>query len=140
MFSLVYAKKKKTLLSSFTQLLFVPNLFAFHYIYSWSQKFAYTLQNLQNVDYFTVNTFWTEWWWVFFLFCLNIILFSFSTALQKLQKTVTSSNSKSFHTLALNAWFLLLEHQWVFESSVIVAYESLSCPRCGNMDLKIIQS
>ncbi len=23
------------------------------YIYSWSQKFTYVLQNLQNVDYFT---------------------------------------------------------------------------------------
>ncbi len=75
-----------------------------------------------------------------FLVLSKYHFFSFSTALQKLQKTVTSSNSKSFHTLALNAWFLLLEHQWVFESSVIVAYESLSCPRCENMDLKIIQS
>ncbi len=28
----------------------------------------------------------------------------------------------------------------MFESSVIVAYESLICPRCENMDLKIIQS
>ncbi len=30
----------------------------------------------------------------------------------------------------LNACFFLLEHQRVFESSVIVVYESLSCPRC----------
>ncbi len=30
---------------------------------------------------------------------------------------------------ALNAWILLLEHQWAFEPSVIVAYESLSCPQ-----------
>ncbi len=28
----------------------------------------------------------------------------------------------------------------MFEASVIAAYESLSCPQCGNMDLKIIQS
>ncbi len=28
----------------------------------------------------------------------------------------------------------------MFESSVIVAYESLSCPRCEKMDLKIIQT
>ncbi len=28
----------------------------------------------------------------------------------------------------------------MFESSVIVVYESLGCPRCENMDLKIIQS
>ncbi len=27
-----------------------------------------------------------------------------------------------------------------FEPSVIVGYESLSCPQCENMDLKIIQS
>ncbi len=36
--------------------------------------------------------------------------------------------------------FVLLEHQWAFEPSVIVAYESLSCPHCEKMDLKIIQS
>ncbi len=47
---------------------------------------------------------------------------------------------KCFHALALNVWFFLLEHQWPFESSVIVANESLSCPRCEKMDLKIIQS
>ncbi len=40
----------------------------------------------------------------------------------------------------LNAWFFLLEHQWGFEPSVIVAYESLSCPQCEKMDLKIMQS
>ncbi len=28
----------------------------------------------------------------------------------------------------------------MFESSVIAAYESLSCPQCEKMDLKIIQS
>ncbi len=28
----------------------------------------------------------------------------------------------------------------MFESSVIVSYESLSCPPCEKMDLKIIQS
>ncbi len=28
----------------------------------------------------------------------------------------------------------------MFESSVIAANESLSCPRCENMDLKTIQS
>ncbi len=28
-----------------------------------------------------------------------------------------------FYALALNACFVLLEHQWVFESSVIDAYE-----------------
>ncbi len=39
----------------------------------------------------------------------------------------------------VNAWFFLLEHQWAFESSVIVANEFLSCPRCEKMDLKITQ-
>ncbi len=28
-------------------------VYIYIYIYSWSQKFIYTLQNLQNVDYFT---------------------------------------------------------------------------------------
>ncbi len=28
----------------------------------------------------------------------------------------------------------------MFESSVIVVNESLSCPQCGKMDLKVIQS
>ncbi len=46
----------------------------------------------------------------------------------------------SFHPPSLNAWFFRLEHQWVFEPSVIVAYESLSCPQCEKMDLKTIQS
>ncbi len=77
-----------------------------------------------------------DWWIFFFLFCLNIIFCSFSTALQKLQKIVTMFhrrqiklnlswilNSKSFSRPALNAWFVLLEHSWVFESSVIVVYE-----------------
>ncbi len=50
-----------------------------------------------------------------------------------------SSNWKSFHPLALNAWFFLLEHQWAFESSVIDAYESLSRPRCEKMDLKSME-
>ncbi len=51
-----------------------------------------------------------------------------------------SSNSTGFHPLALNACFFLLEHQWAFELSVIVKYDSLSCPQCEKMDLKIIQS
>ncbi len=33
-----------------------------------------------------------------------------------------------------------MEHQWAFEPSVIVAYESLGYPQCEKMDLKIIQS
>ncbi len=43
-------------------------------------------------------------------------------------------------SIYFNAWFLLLEHRWTFESSVIVAYESLGCPRCEKIDLKITQS
>ncbi len=38
----------------------------------------------------------------------------------------------------LNASFSLLEHQWAFEPFVIAAYESLSCPQCEKMNLKII--
>ncbi len=50
---------------------------------------------------------------IFFLFCLNIIFFSFSTALQKLQKLNLpwSSNSKSF---------LLMHSPWFANSSVIL--------------------
>ncbi len=44
---------------------------------------------------------------------------------------------KKFSRPVLTAWFFLLEHQWVFESSAIVANEFLSCPRCEKMDLKI---
>ncbi len=43
-----------------------------------------------------------------------------------------------FSRPALNAWFVLLEHQRVFESSLIVTYESLSRPWCENLDLHII--
>ncbi len=45
-----------------------------------------------------------------------------------------SYNSKSFHPW-LNAWFFLLEHQGAFEPSVIVAYESLSCPTVNRFSL-----
>ncbi len=63
------------------------------------------------------ENFWTEWRCKFFLFCLSLV-FSFSTALQKLQKILTcfpedkfklnlpwSSNSKGFHPPALNAYW-----------------------------------
>ncbi len=43
-------------------------------------------------------------------------------------------------SLDLNALFFLLEHQWAFEPSVIVVYESLSCPQCEKINIKIIQS
>ncbi len=89
-------------------------------------------------------------WWVktcvhvyIFLFCPNIIFFSFSTALQKLQKIPTCFPEDKISYFypdlqiqkvftpppALNAWFFLLEHQWVFELSVTVAYKSLSVKR-----------
>ncbi len=32
---------------------FYISFYIYIYIYSWSQKFTYTLQNLQNGDYFT---------------------------------------------------------------------------------------
>ncbi len=51
-----------------------------------------------------------------------------------------SSNSKSFHPPALNASCVLLEHQWMFETFLIVVFESINCPQCEKMDLKIIQS
>ncbi len=51
-----------------------------------------------------------------------------------------SSNSKSFYPPALNASCVLLEHQWMFEPFLIVVFESINCPQCEKMDLKIIQS
>ncbi len=77
----------------------------------------------------------------FFLFCLNIIFFHLVLPFRSYKRCMFprrqnklnwpwSSNSKSFHAPALNAWFFLLEHQWVFEPSVIVVYESLSVKRC----------
>ncbi len=47
---------------------------------------------------------------------------------------------KSFHPPALNAFCFLLEHQWMFEHFWIVVFESVNCPQCEKMDLKIIQS
>ncbi len=52
---------------------------------------------------------------------------------------------EDIHIFILKPWllmhfFFLLELQWAFESSVIVANESLSCPLCEKMDLKIIES
>ncbi len=73
-------------------------------------------------------------------------IFSFSTALQKLitcfpgDKLSKIYPNVQIHALALNSCLFLLERQWVFESSIIVAYKSLSCPRCEKTDLKIIQS
>ncbi len=82
-----------------------------------------------------------------FLILPNYHIFLFSTALQRLQKMFPRSymfprrqyklnwpwslNAKSPPPPpALNACFFLLEHQWAFEPSVIVASESLSCPQC----------
>ncbi len=47
---------------------------------------------------------------------------------------------KSFQQPALNASCVLLEHQWMFEPFLIVVFESINCPQCEKMDLKIIQS
>ncbi len=47
---------------------------------------------------------------------------------------------KSFTPPALNASCFLLEHQWMFEPFLIVVFESLNCPQCEKMHLKIIQS
>ncbi len=59
---------------------------------------------------------------------------------RQIKKLHISILFRSFHPPALNACFFLLEHQWEFETNVIVAYESLRCPQCEKMDLKIIQS
>ncbi len=47
---------------------------------------------------------------------------------------------KKFLPLNINASCFLLKHQWAFELSVIVAYESLIYAQYEKMDLKIIQS
>ncbi len=47
---------------------------------------------------------------------------------------------QKFSPPALNASCFLLEHQAMFEPLLIVVFESLKCPRCEKMDLKIIQS
>ncbi len=61
--------------------------------------------------------------------------------LGKTRKIYTSSFcSKVFTPWLLMRVFFLLEHQWAFESSVIVANEFLSCPQCEKFDLKTIQS
>ncbi|KAI2647920.1 Unsaturated glucuronyl hydrolase [Labeo rohita] len=41
---------------------------------------------------------------------------------------------------ALDASFFLLRHRWAFEPCVVVACGSLGCPRCGGMDLGVVQS
>ncbi len=51
------------------------------------------------------------------------------------KKNVHHPAVQKFTSLALNAWFFLLEHQWAFEPSVTVVYESLSS-QCEKMDLK----
>ncbi len=76
------------------------------YINRLIQKFTYTLQNLQNVNYFN-----------------------------KIRGIIIQNACYLFI-----GSFFLLEHQWAFETSVIIAYESLSCPQCEKMYLKIIQS
>ncbi len=72
-----------------------------------------------------------------FLFCLNIFFFLHCTS------EATYMFSRTLNKLhlpcSLTAWFFLLE-PWVFESCVIAANESLRCPRCEKMDLKITQS
>ncbi len=45
-----------------------------------------------------------------------------------------------FSPLALNVSCFLLGNQLIFEPLLIVVFESLNCPQCEKMDLKIIQS
>ncbi len=90
---------------------------------------------------------------IFLILLKYHFFFSFSTALLEATEDTCmlpgrqikynlpwSSNSKSFHPPALNVSCFLLEHQWMFEPFLIVVFESLNCPQCEKMDLKIIQS
>ncbi len=83
----------------------------------------------------------------------NIYIFPFSTALRKQQKILACFPEDKLSTIyldlqihpppptpALNASCVLLEHQWMFEPFLIVVFESLNCPQCEKMDLKIRQS
>ncbi len=83
---------------------------------------------------------------------VEIYIFSFITALRKQQKILAcfpedklsriylDLQIQKFSPPALNASCVLLEHQWMFEPFLIVVFESLNCPQCEKMDLKIIQS
>ncbi len=83
--------------------------------------------NLKIRVNYTYFVFWETFW--------RAVLIEKKRYLGKIRKKF-----KGFHAPALNACFFLLEHRWVFEASVIVMHESLSCPQCGKMDLKITQS
>ncbi len=88
----------------------------------------------------------------FFLFCRNIFFPPFSTVFRKQQKILACFPEDKLCTIdidlqiqkvftdALNASYFLPEHQWMFEPFLIVMLESLNCPQCEKMDLKIIQS
>ncbi len=78
----------------------------------WIWRSRYILLNLSSVKHVTIFcSFW------------RAVLNEKIWYVGKTRKIYTSSFCSK--VLALNAWFFLLEHQWVFESSVIVAYESL---------------
>ncbi len=99
------------------------------------------------------ENFWTGWRFPTFFFCWNIYFFPFITALRKQQKILACFPEDKLSTIyldlqiqkvfslpALNASCVLLEHQWMFEPFLIVVFESINCPQCEKMDLKIIQS
>ncbi len=85
-----------------------------------------------------------------FFLLLKYIFFPFITALRKQQKILACFPEDKWSTIyldlqiqkvftpALNASCVLLEHQWMFEPFLIVVFESLNCPQCEKMDLKII--
>ncbi len=88
-----------------------------------------------------------------FFFCWNIYFFPFSTALRKQQKILACFPEDKLSTIYLDLQIqkvftprllmhrvFLLEHQWMFEPFLIVVFESINCPQCEKMDLKIIQS
>ncbi len=89
-----------------------------------------------------------------FSFVEIYIFFSFITALRKQQKILACFPEDKLSTIYLDLqiqkvfpprllmhFFLnvLLEHQWMFEPFLFV-FESINCPQCEKMDLKIIQS
>jgi len=89
---------------------------------NWALFFRKILQVLQIIQFSRI-------------FCLFEMIFQ-----QKKKNLDNCILFKSFHPPALNALCFLLEHQWMFEPFLIVVFESLSCPQCEKMDLKIIQS
>ncbi len=89
----------------------------------------------------------------FLLFCRNVFFSIFHCPLEATEDTLFCFPEEKLSTIyldlqiqkdltppALNASHFLQEHEWMFEPFLIVVFESLNCPQCENMDLKMIQS